>query len=60
MSTQATAPAKSPAKTGNVFAPSTEDQILDWDCALETPPSPQRSRQIAVTLREVQIEPSPV
>ncbi len=59
MSTQATAPAKSPAKTGNAF-PASEDQILDWDCAFEAPPSPQRSAQIVVTLREVQIEPSPV
>ena len=56
MSTQATAPTKS----GNLFSPVTEDAILDWDCALETPPSLQRSGQIVVTLREVQIEPSPV
>ena len=60
MSSQATAPAKAPTKTGNVSTAVIEDEILDWDCALETPPPSQRSGQLVVTLRKIQIEPSPV
>ena len=61
MANQATAPSKVRAKIENMPTPVNEDEILDWDCALETPP-PSRgsSSQIVVTLRNVQISPSAI
>ena len=53
------APAKLNAKLDEP-TPVHDDEILDWDCALETPPPPRRSGRIEVTLRKVQISPSPI
>ena len=57
-----TAPAKIGAKRSAASEPSPvhEDEILDWECALETPPPPQRSGRIEVTLRRSEIGPSAV
>ena len=57
-----TAPAKLDAKRIAASQPSPvhEDEILDWDCALETPPPPQRSGRIEVTLRRSESGPSAV
>jgi hypothetical protein len=35
-----------------------DDEVLDWDFALENPPLPRRSGCIEVTLRKVQTGPS--
>src|SRR5271165_1090976 len=43
----------------NQPAPVFEDEILDWDCALEVPPPSQRSGRIEVILRKLETEPSP-
>lgn len=45
-------------KTGP--SPVYEDEILDWDCALETPPRSRRSGTVNVVLRKAQSNPSPV
>ena len=37
-----------------------EDEILDWDCALQTPPPPRRSGRIEVTFRKITIHPTSV
>ena len=54
-----TAPAKvNPklAEPSRVF----DDEILDWDLALDTPPPAQRSGRIEVTLGKLETGPSSV
>jgi hypothetical protein len=57
-----TAPAKPKVKLASASQPSPVfgDEILDWDCALETPPPAQRTGRIEVDLRKAQTGPSPV
>jgi len=57
-----TAPAKLDVIPAGTSQPSLvhDDEILDWDCALVTPPPPHRSGRIEVTLRPAQTAPSPV
>ena len=55
-----TAPAKMTTNCGDTSQPSAvdADEILDWDCALDTPPPAARSGRIEVTLRKAQTGPS--
>ena len=57
-----TAPAKLKEDAARTSQPSPVfgDEILDWDCALETPPPAQRTGRIQVDLRKAQTGPSPV
>jgi len=57
-----TAPAKIKTTSLEASQPSPvyDDEILDWDCALEAPPPAQRTGRIEVTLRKAQSTPSPV
>jgi hypothetical protein len=44
----------------NAPSPLDNEEILDWDCALETPPPPNHSGKIEVVLRKVTFHPSSV
>ena len=52
-----TAPAKLATNRPSVAF---DDENLDWDCSLDAPPAPQRSGRIEVSLRKIDITPSPV
>ena len=54
-----TAPAKVELTENRKLHPLDDDDVLDWDFALEIPPTAQRSGRIEVTLRKVNTSPSP-
>ena len=55
----AKAPAKADSMPSGQPSPVFEDEILNWDCALEIAPPPARSGRIEVMLRRVEAGPSP-
>ena len=48
------------SKSINEPTPVVCEELLDWDCAFETPPPAARSGRIEVTLRKVESGPSPL